>query len=148
MPDLRLVPPPTDVAASRPVKQPHDLPPRWDGHAVVWEPWQLSDHGSLRYHSALEVLACTACGSLNPLHWRSTGARALLPATSHDHIRSASAMGKGGRYALRTLSATRCLDCGHDQVYDLDAAELWDLDPSDYGDDGSVPPGQEQGQLW
>lgn len=120
-----------------PIKAPHDLPPRWDGRAVLWAPWRLADDGSLAFHSALADLACQRCGSLARQHWRSSGLVAHESVTSCDELRVAEALGKAGRAGHRRLSVRRCLDCGHDQVLDLDSDELWDLDSSDYGDEGS-----------
>jgi hypothetical protein len=40
--------------------------------------------------------------------------------------------------ALWRLFAFRCQDCRHDQVLDLNTRELWDLDHTDYGPEGST----------
>lgn len=130
--------PPSETATRPPIKAPHDLPPFWDGHAVAWSPWTLGDDGSLAFHSALADLACQRCGSLDRQHWRSVGLVAHLPATTLDQLRTAEAPSIAGRYGERRLSVRRCIDCRHDQVLDLAGDELWDLDATDYGDDGST----------
>ena len=127
------------VTAERPAaKTPHDLPPRWDGRAVIWSPWVLADDGSLAFHSALADLACQQCGSLARQHWRSVGLVSHLATTTHEQLHVAVATSTAGRCGERRLSVRRCLDCGHDQVLDLTSDELWDLDATDYGPDGSA----------
>ncbi len=46
------------------------------------------------------------------------------------------------RHALRDIHAFRCPDCGEVVVWDVDSDEWWTLDESDYGPDGSWPPGE------
>jgi hypothetical protein len=45
---------------------------------------------------------------------------------------------KRAQVALRRLDAIRCQDCRHDQVWDTDTDEWWDLDHTDYGTEGST----------
>jgi len=106
----------------------HDLPPAWDGLPVEWRGWGATPT-TLGYHLPLDAIACRRCGSLDEqLH--NVGVVDLGPSDDAED---------SGRY-IRLL-AFRCPDCRHDQVLDQDDDELWDLDESDYGDDGSVPPG-------
>lgn len=137
-PTLTLVPPPAELKPV--VKTPNDLPPRWDGNIVEWSPWKLTERGSIIFHQPLSSTACARCGLLEHRVWISRGARAVLPSITLEQIRAATKARKGGKYALVRFYAERCLGCGHDQVYDLDEDELWDLDPSDYTDDGSGRP--------
>lgn len=98
----------------------HDLPPSWDGVSIEWWGWGTSDT-SLEYHLPLDQLACTHCGGLG-------GAR-INWGSRHEP--------KEDRQ-IRSLWAARCQDCGHDQVHDILTKEHWDLDPDDYGDEGST----------
>ena len=103
----------------------HQLPPKWDGCTVEWGEWQRDD-SSLRLH--LRPDCCPICGSLTARTMamgmvRSDGPRVFF-LRSH----------RG--YQLGRLFAWRCPDCKHDQVTDLGGA-LWDLDDTDYDDDGS-----------
>jgi len=98
----------------------NDLPPSWDGAPVEWWGWGSTD-SSLAYHLPLDQLACTLCGSL-------AGAR-INWGSRHDPAE--------GRQ-IRNIWAARCEDCGHDQVHDTLTKETWDLDPDDYGPDGST----------
>lgn len=98
----------------------HDLPPSWDGVPVTWGEWGTSD-SSLAYHLPLDQLACTMCGSL-------AGVR-INWGTRYDD--------EEGRQ-IRNLWVARCEDCGHDTVHDEGTDETWDLDPDDYGDEGST----------
>lgn len=41
-----------------------------------------------------------------------------------------------GRHLVGMMSAFRCPDCEHDTVLDPSGQE-WDLDPTDYTDEGS-----------
>lgn len=99
------------------------LPVSWDGAEVAWREWAnvgpvfMCDR-SKRKHGLTIGPECSACGAAG---------RALSAAGVVD--------------GLAVLVATRCLSCGHDQVYDRDADVLWDLGPEDYGLLGSVAPG-------
>lgn len=108
----------------------HDLPPLWDDQPVQWQGWERPVWTTLALHLPLESLACRKCGNLAAA---SRNAGVVRP--------------PGAGHPTRRLFATRC-DCGHDQVYDLDTDELWDLEDSDYGDAGSVDPNQVQGALF
>ncbi len=94
----------------------NDLPPRWDGNPVTWEPWD-DTQTTLRFHLAPD--ACDECGATwEPL---STSGRA---GTAKDPL---------------FLVAFRCKACKHDVVYDLEHHRSWDLDADDYDDVGSSP---------
>jgi hypothetical protein len=117
-----------------------ELPCKWDGEPVTW--------GDPIAVGAVFICppprgrdACPNCGQL-----RVDGADHYVGRTPQtepaywvrDHY------GKPRKYPERTycaarLSLTRCLGCSHDVVLDLDTDELWDLDESDYGSDGSWP---------
>ncbi|XBB66883.1 hypothetical protein ABFU82_22665 [Nocardioides sp. WV_118_6] len=108
----------------------HDLPPAWDGLPVEWRGW-IAAATTLSYHLPLEETACRRCGSLN---------EQLLNVGVIDHGPRGDARDpEEPRHHVR-LFAFRCPDCRHDQVLDQDDDQLWDLDETDYGDDGSVPP--------
>lgn len=110
----------------------HDLPPRWDDMRVEWEPWQAETFTTAVFHLPLKDLACRACGNLGQ---RQTTRGRFPDDELHGHV-------------VR-LWAYRC-DCGLDQVLDgLDAdGQMWDLDDTDYGDEGSIDPSQVQGALF
>ena len=118
----------------------HDLPPKWDGNAVLWSEW-----GENPFRHAFicppprERRVCPRCGSIeDPVYAR--GMVAQKRSTDVDRIRRYKAIGRPGEVAPWRLFAFRCVDCRHDQVYDMHKSEWWDLDPNDYGDDGSVDP--------
>lgn len=130
----------------------HGLPPRWDGCAVLWDDW--AEHAtSMEFHTPIKDRACRVCGSVErPL--RATGQVAVMPEVTHDQLRGANAMRKGGKYGLRRLFASRCRDCSHDQVLVMPVDDptgdwdLFDLEPRDYGDEGSTDPTTDQGALF
>lgn len=113
----------------------HDLPPKWDGYPVEWEGWVQEPHAFI-CPPPKDLGACGECGSLERrLHSR--GTRRI--AYDDNVVR----LGKGRlqhREMQATLSALRCPDCHHDTVVDLWTAEVWDLDPTDYGENGSHAP--------
>lgn len=127
----------------------HDMPPRWDGHAVLWRGWR-----PLGVHICPpRPECCESCGSLaSPLI--NLGLVANDQVMTHDDVTHddqavdlARRMGqRRERHAWLRLTAFRCPDCHADSVLDADGV-LWELDQSDYGDAGSVPP-PEQGRLW
>lgn len=102
----------------------HDLPPRWDGHAVTWTGWTEPPvvHMCGRGAAVLSRHVCVACGSVTP----------TVMNTGRYFVRSM----RSGRINGRRITVFRCPDCRHDMVRDYDRA-WWDLDPSDYGDEGS-----------
>ena len=106
----------------------HDLPPKWDGHPVQWSTWERD---SVFICPPPKPEPCPACGR--------TG-------TPFVATRTVAVQGVAhifGRRSGRTvtpltlrLRATRCPHCRFDQVWD--GERLWDLDYTDYGDEGST----------
>ena len=127
----------------------HDLPPRWDGRAVLWEGWSTGLRAQVFIcpPPPKSPPCCEGCGSLaEPVVNR--GLVALWPSSTHDDLRYeeenrrrlGSFAHKRRARALWRLRAFRCPDCRLDTVWDTDTDEWWTLDDSDYGDDGSVAP--------
>ncbi|MCT7372154.1 hypothetical protein [Mycolicibacterium llatzerense] len=115
----------------------HDLPPRWDGAIVEWEPWKpgltmfVCGPRSLRRPDG-----CAQCDSPEP-RAMSIGRIWTDPATAPPAI--GTARHAAGRQLVAVLTAFRCTSCNHDSVLDPDGV-LWNLDPSDYTDTGSTDP--------
>lgn len=125
----------------------HDLPPRWDGLATVWDGWETQIPAFVC--PPPKSSCCSACGSLaTPVVNRGRVAR--VPAVTHDRIREhddkRARLGAGNGHlagrpvALYRLHAFRCPDCRHDVVWDVDTDEWFDLDHTDYGPEGSTAP--------
>lgn len=112
----------------------HDLPPRWDGHPVAWDPegWKTPDmqphichireEGSTPLREDPDFLGvCPGCGMSTQTSMR----RGRITTDLGDWI----------------LYVFRCTRCGHDQVTEHAATatgwSCWDLDPDDYTDTGS-----------
>jgi hypothetical protein len=127
----------TDMSAKA---REHDLPPRWNGRIVLWGPWEMPPAavficgpvGRDRY-------CCPYCGSTAERP-RACGLLAHKRSTTIEQIESYVKIKKGGMVAYRSLFAFRCTDCRRDQVWDRRESEWWDLDATDYGDDGSADP--------
>lgn len=128
----------------------HDLPPRWDGLAVVWDGWHMPDPGPVFICPPRAVRAdcCVGCGS-TAVQPSNRGRVARVPAVTHERIREVDAqrdrLPERERHrvkglALYRLYAYRCPDCQFDTVWDTETGEWWTLDHTDYGDDGSVTP--------
>ena len=118
----------------------NDLPPRWDGFAVVWRGWTSPLVISCR---RLPGDRCVQCGG-DKAPSVNVGLAATDETMTHrqvvDHDKAAQlGAGRVQRRAWRSLMAMRCPDCGHDQVRDGEGT-WWDLDPSDYTDEGSTSP--------
>ena len=97
----------------------NDLPPKWDGAPVTWRGWQPIET-TLDWHLPLDQTACDKCGGLGGGSLMNSGLRQTPD---------------GPR---RNLSAARCPHCGHDSVWDMATNEHWDLEPDDYGSEGST----------
>ena len=122
----------------------HDLPRFWDGKAVVWRGWEAPLVAWIC--PPPKPSCCEACGSLaRPVTNRGRVAR--FGGITHDMIAAADAARdrlptahqhrlKGHPRALYELTAFRCPDCRHDQILDRDGS-MWNLDESDYSDEGS-----------
>lgn len=121
----------------------HDLPPAWDGQRVTWSAW-VDEPTSLRFHRTPD--ACSGCGARSePLI--ATGRRQPMPGATFD-VEQTRPDGTIRRrtvpaWPINDLFAYRCRTCGHDVIHDERADAWWDLDPADYGDDGSFSDG-----LW
>lgn len=104
----------------------HDLPPRWDGLPVQWADWTDA--------AAMSPERCTYCGgttaaAINTGHiW--TDESSASPATGEARLRD-------GRRFVGLLTAFRCPQCEHDHVLDSITGKRWDLDDTDYTDEGS-----------
>lgn len=126
----------------------HDLPPKWDGHVVQWCGWEYVAPAFICPPPRKEV--CEGCGMPTTLSgfpcWSTArGIVALSTRTTlndlraEDEIRRRAGWAAGQRkpLALHRLIAFRCHHCGLDTVWDTDADHMWNLDDSDYGDEGS-----------
>ena len=122
----------------------HDLPVSWDGVRIRWRPW-TDARSSLAYHASDEELACERCGLIDE-RLVTCGSRPPEPGATIRATRLRRT--RSGRehtvdvdvpaHEYLDLWAFRCRGCGRDQVLDDRTGERWDLDPSDYGPDGST----------
>ncbi|WP_157571812.1 hypothetical protein [Nocardioides alkalitolerans] len=110
------------MAAEALTPRAHDLPPMWDGVPVTWSAWETEAPTTIRLHVD-DMGACGRCGSLE----LTLTARGVL---------------EGDLHPLR-LYVSRCPDCHLDTVLDLVGDESWELDDTDYDDQGSAPPPPE-----
>jgi hypothetical protein len=97
----------------------NDLPPFWDGAPVTWHGWKQIET-TLDWHLPLDHVACEQCGGLG-------GGTLINPGTR-----------PVDGTASRNIHAFRCPHCGRDTVWDMATDERWDLDPDDYGNEGST----------
>lgn len=96
------------------------LPVAWDGVPIEWLPWTA--HLDVRICPPPKPHAdpCPSCRLDRP----------------RIHARGVRVGNEGIRpLFLPPMYAYRCTHCGHDQIH-VDS-ETWDLDPTDYGPDGS-----------
>lgn len=125
------------------------LPGKWDGDLVEWSAWAAKPATSLEFHGF--EARCEGCGT-TARQYIATGRRQpgvgevverWVPRTftakwgttyTRDFLTHAPAS------PLVQFHATRCGWCGHTTVYDQDSVELWTLDETDYGPDGSRRP--------
>ncbi|EHB48788.1 hypothetical protein MycrhDRAFT_5629 [Mycolicibacterium rhodesiae JS60] len=110
----------------------HDLPPRWDGLPVEWGDW--SDTADIFICPPPPRKKCEHCGSQRD-SLMCLGRVWTDPATAPRAIGRARL--QRGKHLVANLSAFRCPDCEHDYVLDVVNNEAWDLDPTDYTNDGS-----------
>jgi hypothetical protein len=124
----------------------HDLPPRWDGLACVWDGWETVTPAIIC--PPPKTSGCEGCGSAAPAVMN-RGRVARIPAVTHASIRETDKARERlplhVRYRLPMkadyrLTAFRCPDCLLDVVWDQTTAECWTLDHTDYGHEGSVAP--------
>lgn len=91
------------------------LPTSWDGDPTKWGPWQRPARTSLEYTTPW---ACPQCAI-------PTGAW-----TARGYTKTTTG-------ARSRFYATRCGWCGYTDVYEYATDELWELDATDYGPEGS-----------
>lgn len=97
----------------------HDLPPKWDGRPVTWHGW---DAGVTTYVCPEPNRECCQfCGSLEPAVFN-RGSRRVI---------------EGRDRFMPSLYAYRCPTCRRDIVEETGSDEAWELEPSDYGDEGA-----------
>lgn len=133
---------PAGEIVSRPALTPLEVAGRI---TIGGDTWVLHFPYRSKRKNGLIVPTCDVCGRVGR-KLRSTGLRGPVPGATVEGERLR--IHRNGRPvhatepapALRTLHASRCVGCGHDQVLDTETNELWDLDDSDYGPDGSVAP--------
>ena len=130
----------------------HDIPPRWDGLAVVWEGWQHAP--PVHWCSARLVDVCEGCGRPTThrgypcwsVNWGLMPDRARL---THEDYAAENAPRARLPESLRhkrprrwwvRLQAYRCHHCDLDTVHDTRTGLTWTLDHADYSDTGSVAP--------
>ena len=110
----------------------HDLPPRWDGLPVQWSQWSDTS-GVMICPPPPQPERCTHCATTEaPMItigriWteKATAPTAIGPARL-----------RNGKHLVGLLTAFRCPVCEHDHVVDPNG-DSWDLDDTDYTDDGS-----------
>lgn len=133
------------------VAREHDLPPKWDGRCVVWLGWEYAPVTTAYLHQRGRDV-CPSCGMPTyergfPCWSTNWGMLADSPRLTPDDYANEEAArdrlpwrakGKMPRHWWRSLCAFRCHDCQIDSVWDTEADEMWTLDHTDYGDDGSV----------
>ena len=118
----------------------HDLPPFWDGLAVVWGQWTTDLPVVFVCPPPKRPATCHGCGSTAEQH-QAKGRVARAAFITHDRIHEYDAkhdpLGRGKPVALVRLFVWRCPGCLLDVVWDIDTDEWFDLDHTDYGPDGS-----------
>lgn len=131
----------------------HDLPPKWDGHVVAWTPWEYARAGVFicpppRFGAEV----CEGCRLPTtekgfPCWSTSKGLRADSPhLTLADFALEEAArarlpklvQGKLPCHWWIELYVSRCHHCDLDTVTDSTTGEVWTLDLTDYGDEGST----------
>lgn len=131
----------------------HDLPPLWDGRRVGWREWAKGPVFVCGPRSLERTEPpCPACSSTKQ-RWRAAGVLAARPGATVSGWQDVPSKRQPGRTWRRQttepersrmrLMAFRCPDCAHDTVLDIETDEVWELDETDYGDDGSADP-----RLW
>lgn len=127
-----------------PAPRDHDLPPRWDGHPVEWRPWQPGYTTTYEWH-AKQPTVCGHCASTSKpstahgvVYAPETGLIQFRPRGGYPHhLGQAKAAAHARGAPVRWLTAFRCPDCRTDRIHDQTTNELWDLDDSDYTNEGS-----------
>ncbi|MFJ4286420.1 hypothetical protein ACIPY0_12315 [Paenarthrobacter nicotinovorans] len=121
----------------------HDLPPFWDGEKVIWDEW-TDCRTTLILHVPADQMACDKCGAVDEslIAWglRDPAHGAMTTETRIKKTRSGKtyeAIQEVPARPQRDIYAARCRHCGHDVVTDTRTDERWDLEPEDYGAEGS-----------
>jgi len=109
----------------------HDLPPRWDGLIVEWNQWSDTEH--IFVCPPPRPRPCSRCKSTRPPHINA-GRLWTDPAAAPASISRGRLL--AGRHFIGMINAFRCPECQHDSVLDANG-QTWDLDPTDYTDNGS-----------
>ncbi|ROR91747.1 hypothetical protein [Nocardioides aurantiacus] len=131
----------------------HDLPPKWDGRAVSWTAWEYARSGVFICPPPRNEV-CEGCRKPTtekgfPLWSICKGLRADSPHLTLDDFAAEEAArarlpwlvrGKMPRHWWIELYASRCHLCDLDTVTDMTSGEVWTLDHTDYGDEGSSQP--------
>lgn len=115
------------------VPRAHDLPPLWDGDPIEWGEWEMPMSAVFICPplKSFRPDCCPKCGCTDERP-TARGAVRVAPIDPRSGLRKLRA----GRIVLNLL-ALRCPDCRHDQVTDLYGSRVWDLDESDYTNEGS-----------
>lgn len=132
--------------------RPNEFPVKWDDRPVEWNTEDPMPGRALSHFD----FTCNGCGASDAPVDCYVGRVDPAPGATFEVDRERKL--PSGRTYVRTvdvpawplarLSLYRCLACGHDEVYDHETEQLWDLDDSDYGDAGSVDPEKVQGALF
>ena len=130
----------------------HDLPPRWDGRIVKWSEWHTSPTFVCGPRGPVRASRCEGCGSTTS---RATSRGTVCPLagemfetheprvkrtrSGREYVAGTVTVARRARPGVR-LFASRCPDCGLDTVVDYtsEPEQVWTLDESDYGDEGST----------
>ena len=128
----------------------NDLPPKWDGRAVIWQGWEYVGGGTFICPPRKEV--CEGCGLPTtergfPCWSTNKGVVAdstRLTAEDYEAEQAARARlpeslrHKFARHWWIEMTAFRCHHCQLDTVWLHSTNEMWTLDHTDYGSEGSV----------
>ena len=131
----------------------HDLPPRWDGRIVKWSEWHTSPTFVCGPRGPVRASRCEGCGS-TASNATSRGTVSPLDGDTYESERPVVKRTRSGREyqagvqivtanwrnPVTSIVAFRCPDCGLDTVvgYTSEPEQVWTLDESDYGDEGST----------
>ncbi|WP_102158706.1 hypothetical protein [Zhihengliuella halotolerans] len=125
-----------------------ELPPKWDGVPVRWGRWS-AHRTTLPLHSKPNDLVCHECGAVDErminFGTRPPAPGAMFTVPRYRPGRKIGVVGRVPAWAVRDLIAFRCRHCRHDQVHDQRTGDVWDLDGSDYGPEGST---ESRDTLW
>lgn len=127
----------------------NDLPPKWNGLAVLWRGWEYVPAGTFICPPP-KIDVCEGCGMPTtergfPAWSTNRGLVAVASFLTHDDLRyeeeNRARLGrivhKRKPRALYRLTVFRCHSCALDTVWDHDTDEMWNLDHTDYGNEGS-----------